>query len=186
MITLPEHPRRSPTFGSPDSETIEDVAAFTQRCGLDLLRFAYLLCGDRHHAEDLLQDVLLNLHRRFPDGLTMTNPVAYARRALANANISRARRAANREVVLATVPEHTAAAQPDPAERDLLWQALRRLPARQRTVLVLRYYADAADSEIADVLGCRRGTVRSLASRALAVLRTDPSLDPDALGRCPR
>ena len=58
----------------------------------------------------------------------------------------------------------------------MLWQAIRRLPARQRTVLVMRFYADASDDDIAAALGCRRGTVRSLASRALAALRQDQSL----------
>lgn len=60
--------------------------------------------------------------------------------------------------------------------QDSLWQGLRRLPPRQRTVLVLRFYADATDEEIAASLGCRRGTVRSLASRALAALRQDPTI----------
>ena len=69
MISLPEHDQQAP----------EDVGGFAQRCGLELLRFAYLLCGDRHRAEDLLQDVLLAMYRRFPDLLTLDNPVGYAR-----------------------------------------------------------------------------------------------------------
>jgi RNA polymerase sigma-70 factor (sigma-E family) len=151
------------------------------RCsGLDLLRFAYLLCGDRHRAEDLLQDVLLAMYRRFGDDLPLDNPVAYARRALANANISRARRASSTEVVLDVLGDVARPASDSAAERDSLWQALRRLPLRQRTVLVLRFYEDATDADIAAVLGCRRGTVRSLASRALAALRDDPALDTDA------
>jgi RNA polymerase sigma-70 factor (sigma-E family) len=158
----------------------EDVAGFARRCGLELLRFAYLLCGDRQRAEDLLQDVLLAMYRRFPDTLPLDNPTGYARRALANANISRARRASSREVVTDLIPEAPATDPADPAERDALWQALRRLPARQRTVLVLRFYADTSDHDIADVLGCRPATVRSLAARGLAALRADTSLDLDA------
>ena len=65
----------------------------------------------------------------------------------------------------------------DPAERDSLWRALRPPPIRQRTVLVLRFYEDATDADIAAVLDCRRGTVRSLVSRGLATLRADPTLD---------
>jgi RNA polymerase sigma-70 factor (sigma-E family) len=152
------------------------VEQFARQCAVELLRFAYLLCGDRHLAEDLLQEVLLAMYRRFPGPMPLDNPIGYARRALANANISRARRAASREVVVPTVgdrPVHDAA---DPAERDALWRALRRLPVRQRTVLVLRFYADAADDDIAAALDCRRGTVRSLASRGLAALRADPTL----------
>jgi RNA polymerase sigma-70 factor (sigma-E family) len=160
--------------------TAEDVAGFARRCGLELLRFAYLLCGDRHRAEDLLQDVLLAMYRRFPDALPLSNPVGYARRALANANISRARRAASREVVVDLLPERPSADPSDPAERDALWQALRRLPVRQRTVLVLRFYADATDHDIDDALDCRPGTVRSLASRGLAALRADTTLDLNA------
>lgn len=155
----------------------EDVAGFSRHCGLELLRFAYLLCGDRQRAEDLLQDVLLAMYRRFGDTLPLSNPVGYARRALANTNISRARRTSSREVVVDLIPDRPATDAGDPAERDALWQALRRLPARQRTVLVLRFYADATDHDIANTLDCRPGTVRSLASRGLAALRADESLD---------
>jgi RNA polymerase sigma-70 factor (sigma-E family) len=152
------------------------VADLARVHGLDLLRFGYLLCGDRQRAEDLLQDVLLAMHRRFPEAMPLDNPVGYARRALANANVSRARRLATTEWVTDALPERTVDAD-DPADRDAIWQAMRRLPLRQRTVLVLRFYDDLPDDEIARVLGCRRGTVRSLASRALAALRTDPALD---------
>jgi RNA polymerase sigma-70 factor (sigma-E family) len=157
--------------------THETVAEFARRSGFDLLRFAYLLCGDRSLAEDLLQEVLFAMWRRFPDGITVENPVGYARRALAHRNVSRARRASSSEVVvdlppLAATPSPTA----DLGDRDLLWQAIRRLPPRQRTVLVLRYYADATDQDIAAALQCRRGTVRSLASRGLVTMRADAGL----------
>ena len=152
------------------------VVELARRHGLELLRFAYVLCGDRHRAEDLVQDVLLSLHRRFPDGMAVDNPVGYARRSLANANVSRARRASSSEVLLDVMPERVAVSDDDPAERDVLWRALRELPVRQRTAVVLRFYADATDDEIAAALECRRGTVRSLVSRALAALRTDGSL----------
>jgi RNA polymerase sigma-70 factor (sigma-E family) len=158
----------------------EDVGTFARRCGVDLLRFAYLLCGDRHRAEDLLQDVLLSMYRRFPAGLPLDNPIGYARRALANANVTRARRASSTELVVDLFPDAAAPTGIDPADRDLLWQALARLPIRQRTVLVLRFYLDAPDHEIATTLDCRLGTVRSLASRGLAALRDDPTLDLNA------
>jgi RNA polymerase sigma factor (sigma-70 family) len=70
---------------------------------------------------------------------------------------------------------------PDPADRDLLWHALQDLPDRQRTVLVLRFYLDLPDIEIARILGCRRPTVRSLAARGLAALRSDVDLTQGAL-----
>ncbi|GAB2482148.1 SigE family RNA polymerase sigma factor [Jatrophihabitans fulvus] len=155
------------------------LAGFARASGPDLLRFAYLLAGDRHRAEDLLQEVLLAMHRRFGDGeLPLDNPVGYARRALANQNVSWSRRGASSEVVTDEfAASDTAVAADDPADRDALWHALRRLPVRHRTVLVLRYYADATDDDIARVLDCRRGTVRSLASRGLAALRGDDSPD---------
>jgi RNA polymerase sigma factor (sigma-70 family) len=119
---------------------------------------------------------LLGMHRRFPGQLAVDNPVGYACRSMANANVTRLRRRSSSEVVVDPVPDHAVVDSDDPAERDALWRALRRLPARQRTVLVLRFYNDATDIEIADTLGCRRGTVRSLASRALAALRLDTDI----------
>jgi len=161
---------------APISARGETVAEFSGRCGLELLRFAYLLCGDRHRAEDLLQDVLLAMYRRFPGTMPLDNPQGYARRALANANISRARRGSSSEIVVDLFPDTAAPPAADLGDRDVLWQAIRRLPVRQRTVLVMRFYADASDDDIAAALGCRRGTVRSLASRALAALREDQTL----------
>ena len=156
-----------------------DVAELARERGLELLRFAYLLCGDRQRSEDLLQDVLLAMYRRFPGDITIENPVGYARRSLVNANVSRARRSASTEVL---VPEFTDGADlsgGDPGDREVLWHSLRHLPPRQRAVLVLRFYVDASDEEIATILGCRRGTIRSLASRALAAMRADPALALD-------
>ena len=161
----------------PDDRAADTVAAFARRNTLDLLRFAYLLTGDRHRAEDLVQDVLLAMHRRFAEALPLDNALAYARRALVNANTSWWRRASSSEVVVGLFADTPAADGDDSADRDALWQALRRLPARQRTVLVLRFYADAADADIAELLGGRLGTVRSLVARALTALRSDPSLD---------
>jgi RNA polymerase sigma-70 factor (sigma-E family) len=175
VITLPR-PDDAPL--RPHAASVSEMA----RCSaLELLRFAYLLCGDRYRAEDLLQDVLLAMYRRFGDDVPLDNPLAYARRALVNANISRARRALSSEVVLDELGDAAAPERDDAAERDSLWRALRRLPTRQRTVLVLRFYEDATDADIAAVLDCRRGTVRSLVSRALAALRDDPTLDVTAL-----
>jgi RNA polymerase sigma-70 factor (sigma-E family) len=162
--------------GAPPLPAGYTVADLARDHALELLRFAYLLCGDRVLAEDLLQDALLGMHRRFPGRLAVDNPVGYACRAMANANVDRLRRRSSSELVVDPVPDHPVLAPGDPAERDVLWRALRRLPARQRTVLVLRFYNDATDTEIAAALGCRRGTVRSLASRALAALRADTDI----------
>jgi RNA polymerase sigma-70 factor (sigma-E family) len=172
-LSAPEGPRTSRAR----SESLPDFAG---RCGLELLRFAYLVCGDQQRAEDLLQDVLLAMYRRFGETLPLDNPHGYARRAIVHANVSRARRASSRELPVALLPDAALPERDDAAERDELWQALRRLPERQRTALVMRFYLDATDEDIAHTLGCRRGTVRSLASRALSAMRTDPTLEGDA------
>lgn len=178
------------------ADGVDTVAALASVHGLELVRFAYLLCGDRGLAEDLVQDMLVQLHQRFPQRLTVAHPFGYARRALVNVSIDRSRRASSRELPAAFVMDGavvdgagtpgavltgaalgnaTVAAHGDGtqrlADRDELWQALRRLPERQRAVIVLRYYGDLSDAEIASALGCRRGTVRSLASRAVAAMR---------------
>jgi RNA polymerase sigma-70 factor (sigma-E family) len=174
---IPDVTTLSASEGAPTEGAYpESTAGFAARCGLDLLRFAYLLCGDRQRAEDLMQDVLLAMSRRFGESLPLDNPLGYARRALANANVSRARRAASSELPVDVLPDAASAPADDPAERDELWRALRRLPLRQRTVLVMRFYADATEEEIAAALACGRGTVRSLASRGLTAVRSDPAI----------
>jgi RNA polymerase sigma factor (sigma-70 family) len=146
---------------------------FAREHGLELTRFAYLISGDRTRADDLVQDVLLAMHRRFGARLALDQPVAYARRAIVNANISFNRRRSSTEVLTATDLDRPVTDDPGP---DDLWSLLAGLPHRQRVVLVMRYYLGYSDAEIAGTLGCRRGTVRSLASRALAELRTSDGI----------
>jgi len=156
----------------------QPLASFASEHSVGLTRFAFLLCGDRGQAEDLVQDAFLALYRRFGAQLPIAAPVAYARRAIVNANISRGRRKSSSLTVVAEPPDH-----PDPTadpssnvEQDAMWSALATLPERQRAVLVLRYYLDQTDAEIAHTLDCREGTVRSLASRAFAALRNEAGL----------
>lgn len=144
-----------------------------------LLRLAYLLTGDRHLAEDLVQEVLGRAHRRWGHIQRAENPHAYVRRMIVNQHISWRRRRSASEIPLAptAVPDRSSAATDDPVlQRDVTWRALQRLPHRQRAVLVLRYYEDLTDAEIALTLNAAVGTVRSLAARAFARLRQDPSL----------
>jgi RNA polymerase sigma-70 factor (sigma-E family) len=162
-VTMPE-----PSFDAAAGQSVED---FARRHGLGLTRFAYLVSGDRDRADDLVQDVLLAMHRRFGARLDIDQPLAYARRAIVNANISWSRRRFNTEVLTATDVDRPVT-DPDPGSGDELWNVLAGLPHRQRVVLVMRYYLGYSDEDIAKTLGCRRGTVRSLASRALADLRT--------------
>lgn len=140
----------------------------------DLLRTAYLIVWDEAEAEDLVQDCLLKVARRWPRIRGMEQPQAYTRRILVNLAIDgsrgRARRRSELESGEAAIP---IAADPSRVldMRAELLQALARLPARQRAVLVLRYFNDLTETQVADVLGCRVGTVKSSASRGLARLR---------------
>lgn len=127
-----------------------------------LLRTSFLLTHDWGLAEDLLQTALARAgeawHRIEGD------PEPYVRRILAKAYASRWRRRWTGE---------PAEARPDGDERDRVWRALRRLPRRQRTVVVLCYYEGLSEAAIAEVLGCRPATVQSQASRAAAELRLE-------------
>jgi RNA polymerase sigma-70 factor (sigma-E family) len=144
-----------------------------------LLRLAYLLAGEAHAAEDLVQETLLRAHRRWDRVSRAGNPDAYVRRILINQHQSRHRRRASTELVVA--PSALAAdpmvdSQDNLAARDQAWRLLQELPTQQRAVLVLRYYEDLSDADIADILGCAQGTVRSVAARAFAALRRHPDL----------
>lgn len=156
----------------------QTLAGFAAEQSVALTRFAYLLCGDRQRAEDLVQEAFLALHRRFGPALELTAPVAYARRSIVNAHISQSRRRAASERVTDAVPDLPAPVA-DRVEQDAMWQALAGLPERQRAVLVLRYYLDLPDRQIAEALDAREGTVRSLAARAFATMRQLPELSKD-------
>ncbi len=148
---------------------------FVQGSSPRLFRTALLLTGhDRAAAEDLLQLALERAYRRWARICRSEDPERYVRRVLANAATDRWRRAARR-------PERPLPPGADPqaagdhataiADRDYLLRALAGLPARQRAVLVLRYFSDLSAGEIADELGCSVGTVKSQLSRGLARLR---------------
>jgi RNA polymerase sigma-70 factor (sigma-E family) len=149
---------------------------FVRARGAALLRFAYLLAGDRGLAEDLVQDALVKAYLRWGGRAAIERPEAYVRRIIVNEFVSWRRRRASREVV-GPVPDRAGGDHAEGvAERVRVWQVLARLPRRQRVVLVLRYYDGLPDREIADLLGCAEGTVRSLAARAFGTLRGHPDL----------
>jgi RNA polymerase sigma-70 factor (sigma-E family) len=138
-----------------------------------LLRLAYQLTHDRSLAEDVVQEALVSIYRTWrrsaPD---VANREAYARRAVVNEYLRRRRLKSASEVVTDLIPERAVAAQDSAiVDRDELWRALGGLPARQRAVLVLRYYEDLPDARIADLIAAKEATVRSLAARALATMR---------------
>ena len=150
----------------------EVIADLMRASGDRLLRLAYQLCHDRAGAEDLVQEALTRVYgswlRRAP---SIDNREAYVRRAILNEYLRRRRLRSASEVVTDEVPDYGVDAV-DVAAREDLWHALGTLPARQRAVLVLRYYEDLPDREIAEALGCGESTVRAHAARALAALRT--------------
>jgi RNA polymerase sigma factor (sigma-70 family) len=132
-----------------------------------------ICCRDRGQAEDLVQEALLKLSRRQE---AITHPQAYARRIVVNDYLGWRRRRVSTEVV-GDVPDTAVPGfADDVADRDLVWRIIGRLPKRQRAVLVLRYYEALGDAEVAQLLGCAEGTVRSLATRAFEALRSDPQL----------
>ena len=133
-----------------------------------LLRFAFLLCGDRDKAADLVQDALERAAVAWPRIINRDDPEAYVRRIIVNRNVSIWRRT-RRERLVAETPE-VGYESPDPHDARL-WAELAKLPARQRAVLVLRFYEDLGAAETAAVLGCSVGTVKSTTSRGLARLR---------------
>ena len=141
--------------------------------GLALKRFAYVLCGDAHQAEDLVQGALERTYVRWRKGGVL-GLEAYVRQAIVRGWISSQRLRSTTEVPLAAPPETVAGDRTaNSDERDRMWRQLARLPSQQRAVLVLGYYEDLTDAGIASQLGCSRGTVRSSRSRALASLRAN-------------
>jgi RNA polymerase sigma-70 factor (sigma-E family) len=147
--------------------------AFVQSRGWALLRFAYVLSGDAHLAEDLVQEVLARMHRRWDKITAMHHAEAYVRTAIVRQFVSWRRRRSAGEAILAEVPEPPGLAEPQlrVLARDQMWRLMAGLPRAQRAVLVLRFYCDLPDDEIAAQLGCGLSTVRSQASRALARMR---------------
>jgi RNA polymerase sigma-70 factor (sigma-E family) len=159
-----------PTTKRRDAET--DFAEFVRAVMPGLLRYGHALTGNPHDAADLVQGVLERIGARWTHVLHKTgDPVAYARRAMANAHVSRWRRT-RREKLVAELPDTSVVWQPDRFAEQPLWQALRALPPRQRAVMVLRYYEDLSEAEIASTLGITKGTVKSQANKAMASLRT--------------
>lgn len=140
-----------------------------------LLRTAYVLTGDAPAAEELVQETMVRLLPKWSKVEAADLPLAYVRRALANQYVNQRRRPARREFAYADVPEGVDHRDPvgQLADRDEIWAGLALLPDRQRAALVLRYYEGLDDAAIAEVLGARVGTVRSLISRGLATLRRE-------------
>ncbi len=146
--------------------------AFVETRWPSLLRLAHLLTGSQQAGEDVLQGVLLKVYLGWGGIARLESPDGYVRRMLVNATISRGRTRTRRgERLVEVVPEPPAPADDTVDSRLALWHVVRALPPRQRAVIVLRYYEDLSEAEIARVLGCAPGTVKSQASDALRSLR---------------
>jgi RNA polymerase sigma-70 factor (sigma-E family) len=137
------------------------------------LRTAFMLSGQWHAAEDLVQSVLERLYVSWPRVVSASSPDAYVRRSLVNAFLSERRRPWRREHA---VPDAAAdvVTPGDPVDdRLLLAQALRSVPPRQRTALVLRYWEDLSVDETAELMRCAPGTVKSQTAAGLKALRAE-------------
>jgi RNA polymerase sigma-70 factor (sigma-E family) len=136
-----------------------------------LYRTAYLLTGSHADAEDLAQTALVKAYLSWPKVSAAASPDAYVRRILTNAFLSGRRPLrVTRERLVDRTPDVEAPA-PVSDDRLLLWPHIAALPPKQRAVVVLRYYEDLTEQQIADALGCSTGTVKSTASDALKSLR---------------
>ena len=163
----------------------DDFRAFVELQWAPLVRTAYLLTGDRGHAEDLVQAALEKTHRKWGRVSRMAAPVAYVRRTMVNTAVSWRRRRRVSEVPLLAGDGPAADPYGPVDQRQQVIAALRTLPPRMRAVLVLRYFADLGEVEVAETLGCSVGTVKSQASRGLERLRARmgpaaPDVPPDS------
>lgn len=138
-----------------------------------LFRVTYAITGDVGHAEDAVQSAFAKAYASWPRIRSADHPEAYVRRMAVNEVLGVRRRSWWRSERSGPPPETGAArtAEDDVLDRAELWQSLMTLAPRQRAVLVLRYYEDLSEAQIAEVLGCSRGTVKSQASDGLSALR---------------
>jgi RNA polymerase sigma-70 factor (sigma-E family) len=165
-------PSRRPGSVEEDVTDDEQFARFVQARSAALYRYAYLLTGDPHDADDLVQEALIRLRGAWRRVRRRDDPTGYARTTIARLHVSVWRRR-RRETVMAQPPELPA---DDPGyaqalRRHAVRQALATLPPRQRAVIVLRFYENQSEQQIAEILGIAPGTVRSQAARALDKLR---------------
>lgn len=157
-----------------------DFATFVSSHAASLYRSAYLLTGSKESAEDLVQDTFLRLYPSWQRVQAAPVPLAYVRRSLMNNFVNSRRRGwVRREIPVEEVPPRPGLGDlaESVSDRDLVARLLAQQPARNRAVLVLRYFHDLPDEEIAAELGIRRGTVRSIVSRSLTAMRASRELD---------
>ncbi|MFC9601964.1 SigE family RNA polymerase sigma factor [Streptomyces niveus] len=182
----PAHPAH-PTHSTHQSQShphtpYKSFSSYVRARGPVLLRTARSLTANPSDAEDLLQTALTKTYvawDRIEDHRALDG---YVRRALVNTRTSQWRKRKVDEFACEELPEPSGLPAPDPAEKqvlhDAMWRAVMKLPDRQRAMVVLRYYEDLSEVQTAEVLGVSVGTVKSAVSRALGKLREDPELVP--------
>lgn len=146
----------------------------------DAVRLAYLLCGDHHQAEDVVSDVFAKVYVAWKRG-GVGDVGAYLRRAVVNETNSKLRRRylERREAAKRSGDDRGIRRVDDEAaDHDEVWQAIQRLPERQRQAVVLRFYEDMTEAQTAELLGCSVGTVKSQVSRGLRRMEQRLSAGP--------
>jgi RNA polymerase sigma-70 factor (sigma-E family) len=149
----------------------EEFAEFAAAASPRLRRMAFLLCGDWHSAEDLVQTTLAKMFVSWRKIRRREAEHAYASRTLVNTYLADKRLKRNQEILTSNVPEREIQL-PSPETRIVVLEALATLPPRSRAVVVLRYWADLSVDQVATMLGCSPGNVKSQSARALSKLRT--------------
>ena len=137
-----------------------------------LRRLAYALSGDGHRADDLVQQTITTLYLKWHRARAADNLDAYVRTMLVRTFVDERRLAWSRVRLFGETPEPAPVEESGAEERQVLQAALRRVPRRQRSVLVLRFFYDLSVDEVAATLGCSAGTVKSQTSRGLTALRS--------------
>lgn len=157
----------------------EDFSEFMRAHWAAIFRTAFLLTGDHHHSQDLAQIAFSKAYLAWGRVQAVEHPAAYVRKMLVNETISWRRRRSNRETPALVVDADARVAGPDASVPGsvTLWNAVLALPARQRAVVVLRYYEDLSEAEIAGVLDVAVGTVKSSASAARQTLARRLAVD---------
>jgi RNA polymerase sigma-70 factor (sigma-E family) len=160
-----------------DTDKDAEFSEFMQGRWPELVRLGYGLTGDKGLAEDLAQTALAKAYASWPRVRSAADPAAYVRAIMLNANRSKFRKRRVPEQLTSAVPDRPGA---DPSgsrdDRSAMIAALQRLPHGQRCVVLLRYWMDMTETEVAATLGCSVGNVKSQASRALAKLRSSADL----------
>ncbi len=172
----PREPQPGPQPGPPAARDPAFHEYVTSRSG-SLLRMAYLLTRNRADAEDLVQAALAKTYQAWDRIEDRAAVDGYVRRAMVNTHISWWRRRRVEEYPTDEIPDQPVIDHAGDSEvQDALRRAIERLPQRMRAAVVLRYYEDMSEAEIANVLGVSLGTVKSTVSRAVAKLRIDAEL----------